>query len=60
MPKYHIRLKASAFHQLIKKPLGDKNIFIPLLPPIREAEIVECVCKYEEGISQNLLSVSPY
>ena len=58
MQKYHIHLKASAFHQLIKKPLEDKNIFIALLPPTRVAEIVEYVCKYEDEISQNLLCVS--
>ena len=55
-----LELKASAFHQLIKKPLEDKNIFIPLLPTIRVAEIVECVCKDEDGISPKLISVSPY
>ena len=55
---YHIRLKASAFYQLIKKPLEEKNIFIPLLPHIGAAEIVEYVCEYEDGISQNLPSVS--
>ena len=48
MRKYHIHLKASAFHQLIKKPLEDKNIFIALLPPTRAAEIVECMCKPSE------------
>ena len=58
MWKYHIHLKALAFHQLIKKSLEDKNIFIALLPPTRAAEIVECMCKYEDKISQNLLSVS--
>ena len=31
-----------------------------LLPPIRAAEIVESVCKYVDGISQNLQSFSPY
>ena len=31
-----------------------------LFPPIRATEIVACVCKYVDGISQNLQSVSPY
>ena len=31
-----------------------------LLPPIRGAEIVECVRKYLEGSSQNLQSLSSY
>ena len=31
-----------------------------LLLPTRVAEIVECMCKYVGGISQNLQSVSPY
>ena len=33
---------------------------ISLLPLIRAAEIVECVRKYMDGISQNLQSLSPY
>ena len=33
---------------------------ITLLPLIRAAEIVECVRKYMDGISQNLQSLSPY
>ena len=32
---------------------------IHLLPPIRAAEIVECVRKFVVGISQNLQSLSP-
>ena len=36
------------------------NWLMSLLPPIRAAEIVECVCKYVDGISQNLQNVSPY
>ena len=31
-----------------------------LLPPIRAAEIVESVCKYVDGISQNLQTLSSY
>ena len=31
-----------------------------LLPPIRVAEIVECVRKYMDGSSQNLQSLSFY
>ena len=31
-----------------------------LLPPKRAAEIVQCVRKYVDGISQNLQSLSPY
>ena len=30
-----------------------------LLPPIKAAEIVECVSEYVDGISQNLQSLSP-
>ena len=30
------------------------------LPPIRAAEIVDCVRKYMDGISQNLHSLSSY
>ena len=29
-----------------------------LLPPMRAAEIGECVCKYVDGISQNLQSMN--
>ena len=31
-----------------------------LLPPTRAAEIFGCVCKYVDGMLQNLQSVSPY
>ena len=31
-----------------------------LLPPIRVAEIIECVRKYVDRISQNLQILSPY
>ena len=31
-----------------------------LLPSIRAADIVECVRKYTDGISQNLQSLSSY
>ena len=31
-----------------------------LLPPIRAAEIVECMCNYMDGISRNLQSLSSY
>ena len=37
-----------------KKPLQSS------LPLLRVAEIVECVCKYDDGISQNLQGLSPY
>ena len=42
-----------------KRRKSIKEIYI-LLPPIRAAEIVECVRKYVDGISQNLQSLSPY
>ena len=40
-------------------PQGD-NASVLFLPPIRAAEIVECVHKYMDEISQNLQSSSPY
>ena len=36
------------------------RIKMKLLPPIRAAEIVECVRKYMDGISKNLQSLSSY
>ena len=39
---------------------GHNLIKLKLLPPIRAAEIVECVRKYMDGSSQNLQSLSSY
>ena len=36
------------------------SIFQNLLPLIKGEEIVECVCKYVDGISQNLQILNPY
>ena len=44
----------SYFYQLLS------DLFTTLLPPIREVEIVECVRKYMDRVSQNLQSLSSH
>ena len=45
----------------IKKIIANKlDLITSLLPPIRAAEIVECVRTYIDGFSQNLQSLNSY